>query len=161
MARKSTATRFRKYPSPPVRRGSPPRARPESDNDSEEDHEDHDDTNTEVKEEEQQQQQEARVDGGDNQDDPQPALAVSQNPVAQAQQHAVPAPPAAPPAAVVENMQPRLAALETRIFGQTSAQLDMRSRLVTMEQWTMGTEMPGSALQRIEQLEIFAGIRET
>ena len=51
----------------------------------------------------------------------------------------------------------RLAALEAKVFGQPCGDLDLRTRLIQLEQWTWGVERTGAAVQRIEQLEQSAG----
>jgi hypothetical protein len=56
-------------------------------------------------------------------------------------------------------MPARMAALETKLFGQAaSTDLDLRTRLIQMEEWTWGKEQTGAAVQRVEQLEQFADI---
>ena len=70
---------------------------------------------------------------------------------------------AAPPTAAYTAMPlgstltTRLSALEARVFGQPCDDLDLRTRLIHLEQWTWGMERMGAAVQRIEQLEQLAG----
>ena len=84
-----------------------------------------------------------------------PANAATQLPEA-----TVVAPPATANAATPpgRTMPRRLMVLETNLFGQTSADFDLRTRLIQMEQFVWGKEQTGGAVQRVEQLEQFADI---